>query len=68
MLGRIYYGPPEYLSRRYSAKDRRAFAFWSFVAAVVLSVWLGGYVWWVTVLSLLALIANFTGETPTEQE
>lgn len=65
---RVYYGPPEWLAHNWSARDRRAFAFWSFIIAVVLSVPFGRAVLWVTVLSLLALISTFTSETPVEAE
>lgn len=64
----IFYGPPNYLSRRFTAEDRRAFAFWGFVAALIGAFFFGGYVWYVTALSVLALISNFTAETPVEPE
>ena len=67
-MSRLYFGPPEWLSRRFTARDRRAFAFWSFVAACVGSIPFGRSVLWVTLLSLLALISTFTSETPVEEE
>lgn len=67
-MSRLVYGPPEYLSRRFTARDRRAFAFWSFVAACIGSIWFRSAVAWVTLLSLLALISTFTSETPVEEE
>jgi hypothetical protein len=68
MIKRFYYGPPEWLVTHWNAKDRRAFAFWSFWLAVALSFPFGRQVLWVTVLSLLALISTFTSETPVEEE
>lgn len=68
MLKRLYYGPPNWLARRFSAEQRRAFAFWSIVVSAAGAIFWGGVVWYVTALSLLALVANFTSETPVEHE
>lgn len=68
LIRRLYYGPPEWVVTHWSAKDRRAFAFWSLWVSVVLSYWFADYTRWVTVLSLLALVSTFTSETPVEQE
>ena len=67
-MQRFYYGPPNYLARRFSVEDRRAFAFWAFIVAVIGSFFFGGLVWYVTALSVLALVSNFTAETPVEAE
>jgi len=68
VIRKLYYGPPEWLVQKWNAQDRRAFAFWSFWVSVVLAIFFGGMVWFVTALSLLALVANFTAETPVEHE
>lgn len=68
MIRRIYYGPPEWLSTRFSARHRRAFAFWTFILAVIGSIPWGRDVLWVTTLSVLALVSTFTSETPVEEE
>jgi hypothetical protein len=65
---RIYYGPADWLVEKTSARGRRAFGFWSFALAVGLTPFFGRAVLYVTLLSLLALIPNFTSETPVENE
>ena len=67
-MKRLYYGPPNWIAKRYSVEDRRAFAFWAFLAAAVGAIFFGGLVWYVTALSVLALVSNFTAETPVESE
>lgn len=44
------------------------FGFWTFVVSLALAPFLGSLVYFVTALSLLALIPNFTSETPVETE
>lgn len=44
------------------------FAFWSFVIACALTPFFGKTVFFVTLLSLLALTSNFSAETPVEEE
>lgn len=68
MIGRIIYGPPDWLVTRFSSRDRRAFGFWTFILASIGAAFFGRIVFYVTILSLLALIPNFTSETPVEQE
>lgn len=68
MIGRFYYGPAEWLVRRFSARDRRAFGFWTIVFAVIGAFFWGSAVLYVTLLSILALIPNFAAETPVEDE
>lgn len=67
-MKRLVYGPPNWLVARFSAEDRRAFGFWTLVLAAVGAVFFGRSVLYVTVLSVVALIPNFTSETPVEQE
>ena len=67
-LRRLYYGPPNWIVTKFSSEDRRAFGFWTFVLAVIGSVFFGRQVLWVTVLSVVALIPNFSSETPVETE
>lgn len=68
MIRRVVYGPPNYIVTRFSAEDRRAFGFWVIVAAVAGSVFFGRSVLWVTILSVIALVPNYTTETPVEHE
>lgn len=67
-LRKIYYGPPNWLVRKFDAEDRRAFGFWIIVVAVVGTFFFGSVVLWVSILSVVALIPNFTTETPVEEE
>lgn len=67
-MRRIVYGPSNYIVRRFSAEDRRAFGFWVIVFAIIGSPLFGSRVWWVTVLSVVALVPNYTSETPVEHE
>jgi hypothetical protein len=64
----ILYGPPNWLVSRFSSEDRRMFGFWTFILAVVLSPVIGTKVLGVYALSVLALIPNFSSETPVEVE
>jgi hypothetical protein len=68
MIGRILYGPPDWLVTRFSARHRRTFGFWTAVIAIVLLPIFGRMVFYVSILSVLALIPNFTAETPVESE
>ena len=67
-MSRLFYGPPDWIVTRFGSRDRRAFGFWTFVLACVGSLFFGRAVLWVTVLSVVALIPNFTSETPVEHE
>ena len=67
-LGRAFFGPPDWLIGKVSARTRRAFGFWTVIFSVA-----GAFVWgrdvlYVTVLSVVALIPNFSSETPVEVE
>ncbi len=68
MIGRVFYGPPDWLVTKFDARDRRAFGFWIVVLAVIGAVPFGNQVLYVTVLSVVALIPNYTTETPVEDE
>lgn len=65
---RLYFGPPNWLVMKFNSEDRRAFGFWNVVCAAVGAFFFGSKVWYVTILSVLALIPNFTTETPVESE
>jgi hypothetical protein len=65
---RILYGPPNYLVDKFTAEDRRVFGFWVIIFAIIGSIFFGSKVLWVTVLSVIALVPNFTSETPVEKE
>lgn len=68
MMGRLYYGPPDWIVNKFSSRDRRAFGFWTLIIAAIGAFFFGRYVLYVTVLSVLALVPNFTAETPVEHE
>lgn len=68
MIARMLYGPPDWLVHKFSSRDRRAFGFWTVIVAGTLAPFLGNFVWYVTVLSVIALIPNFSTETPVEEE
>jgi hypothetical protein len=68
MIGRILYGPPDWLVDKFDTRDRRAFGFWTLVLAILGSIFFGRQVLWVTVLSVIALVPNFSSETPVETE
>jgi hypothetical protein len=63
-----FYGPPDWLVDKFSSRDRRAFGFWTLVFAVVGAIFFGREVLYVTVLSIIALVPNFSSETPVEEE
>jgi hypothetical protein len=65
---KFFYGPSNWLVTKFSAEDRRMFAFWTILFALVGSAFFGSKVWWVTVLSLIALVPNYSAETPVEEE
>lgn len=65
---RIYYGPWDWLVTATSARDRRAFGGWTLILAVIGSFFWGGKVFYVTILSLIALVPNVSSETPVEEE
>lgn len=67
-LARIVYGPPDWLVTKFSSRDRRAFGFWTLLLAAVGAVFFGRQVLYVSVLSVLALVPNFSSETPVEEE
>lgn len=67
-MRRLVYGPPNWIVTKFSSEDRRAFGFWTFVVACALSPFIGSTVIGVYALSVLALIPNFSSETPVEVE
>lgn len=67
-LRRFLYGPPNWLVTKFSSEDRRMFGFWNVVIAAALTPIFGRAVLYVTILSVLALIPNFSSETPVEEE
>lgn len=67
-MTRIWFGPSDWLVAHTSARSRRAFGFWTFVLALILTPFIGKTVIGVYALSVLALIPNFTSETPAEPE
>lgn len=64
----FFYGPPNWLVTKFSAEDRRMFGFWVVVGSVVGAMFWGRELLFITVLSIVALIPNYTTETPVEQE
>lgn len=67
-MRRVLYGPPNWLVSKFTSEDRRMFGFWTVVLAIVGAVFWGSEVLYVTVLSVVALIPNFSSETPVEEE
>lgn len=68
MVGRFVYGPPDWLVTRFSSRDRRAFGFWTLIGSGIGAGFFGRAVLYVTILSVLALVPNFSSETPVETE
>jgi hypothetical protein len=68
VIARVFYGPPDWIVDRFSQRDRRAFGFWTFVVSLSLYPIFGGTVFYVSALSIVALIPNFSSETPNEVE
>ena len=68
MFDRIFFGPPDWLVKKFSSRDRRAFGFWTLILAAIGAIFWGREVLYVTVLSIVALIPNFSSETPVEEE
>lgn len=65
---KVWYGPPNWLVTKFSAEDRRAFGFWTVISAAIGAGFFGGKVLYVTILSVVALIPNYSTETPVEDE
>jgi hypothetical protein len=65
---KIFYGPSNWLVTKFDSEDRRAFGFWVIIFAIIGSFFFGGQVLWVTILSVVALVPNYTTETPVEEE
>lgn len=68
MIKKIIFGPPDWVVEKFDSRIRRAFGFWVIVFAVIGAFFWGKEVLYVTVLSVLALVPNFTSETPVEEE
>jgi hypothetical protein len=68
MISRMIFGPPDWLVKRFNSRIRRAFGFWVVVFAAIGTIFWGREVLYVTILSVLALVPNFTSETPVETE
>ena len=67
-MRRILYGPPNWLVSKFNTEDRRMFGFWVVVFSVIGTIFFGTSVLWVSILSVVALIPNYTTETPVEHE
>jgi len=68
VVKQLWYGPPDWVVNKFDSHDRRAFGFWTFVVALLLTPVIGSTVIGVYALSVLALIPNFSSETPVETE
>lgn len=64
----FFYGPPNWIVTNTTAEDRRMFGFWTFVAATALTPAIGSLTLGVYAISIVALIPNFTAETPVEPQ
>lgn len=62
------YGPPNWLVGKFGSEDRRMFGFWTFMLSMAALPIFGTKVFYVSLLSNLALIPNFSSETPVEIE
>lgn len=65
---KIVHGPPNWVIKKFNAESRRSFGFWTVVFAAIGALFFGNMVLYVTILSVVALIPNFTSETPVEKE
>lgn len=68
MFSRIYHAPADWIVSHTSARDRRAFGFWTVLFSTIGTLFFGHIVLWVSILSVVALIPNITAETPVEHE
>ena len=68
MIGRLLYGPPNWLVTKFDSEDRRMFGFWTIILSAIGAVFWGREVLYVTILSIIALIPNYASETPVETE
>lgn len=68
IFNRIFFGPPDWLVGKFNTRSRRAFGFWTLIFAIIGAIFWGREVLYVTILSVLALIPNFSSETPVEEE
>lgn len=68
LASRVVYGPPDWLVDKFDSRDRRAFGFWTLILAIVGAPFFGRTVLYVAVLSIIALVPNFSSETPVETE
>jgi hypothetical protein len=68
MFSNFFYGPPDWLVNKFSSRDRRAFGFWTIIAAIIGAFFFGEEVLYVTILSIVALVPNYAAETPVETE
>lgn len=68
IVSKIYNGPSDWIVEKTSARSRRSFGFWTLILAIIGALFFGRVVFYVTLLSLLALIPNVTAETPVEHE
>lgn len=68
MIRRVYFGVPNWIVEHFGSEQRRAFGFWTFVLSGIGAIFFGREVLYVTLISVVALIPNFTSETPVEVE
>lgn len=68
MVDRIVCGPPDWVVTKFNARHRRAFGFWTLVFAAIGAIFWRKEVSFVSILSVFALVPNFSAETPVEEE
>lgn len=68
LVKRIIFGPPDWVVNKFDSRHRRAFGFWTLIFAAIGAVFWGSEVLYVTILSVFALVPNFSAETPVEEE
>ena len=68
MFGRIFFGPPDWLVKKFILVIAGHLDFGHLFLAAIGAIFWGREVLYVTVLSIVALIPNFSSETPVEEE
>lgn len=68
MLWHILSTPPKWIVDKFDQEVRMTFGFWTLVISLIALPFFGRYVMFVSILSILALVPNFTSETPVKVE
>jgi hypothetical protein len=68
VLSKIFYWPGDFIVEKSSARTRRAVAAWLFLFFGGMFIVFPNAVWLVGLMSIVAILALVTGETPVEKE